>query len=142
MTTITPYLFFAGQCEEALKFYTEHLGAQVDVMMKFSDSPEPIPEGLLQPGFEDKVLHASFSIRGVRILACDSTENNPKFEGFRLAMSVPTEAEAHEAFSALAERGTILMPLGKTFWSPCFGMLNDKFNIGWMIMVSTEPPSA
>ncbi|MEZ6128471.1 MAG: VOC family protein [Planctomycetaceae bacterium] len=138
-TTINPYLFFAGRCEEALEFYGQALGAQVDMLMRFSESPEPTPPGMLQEGFENKVMHASFHIGNVPLMASDGCSDQSTFDGFRLALSVATEAEAHQAFDALADGGTVQMPLCKTFWSPCYGMVTDKFNVGWMVMVPGEP---
>ncbi len=134
-TTITPYLFFAGRCEEALQFYAQAIGAQVDMIMRFNESPDPVPPGMLQSGFENKVMHASFRVGDIGLMASDGCDDKSKFDGFRLALSVTTEAEAHQAFNALAEQGNIQMPLGKTFWSPCYGMVTDRFNVGWMVMV-------
>jgi PhnB protein len=133
--TITPYLFFGGRCQEALEFYQKALGAKIDMMLRFNQSPDPVPEGMLQPGFENKIMHASFRIGGVFLMASDGCDAKPKFDGFRLSLAMPTEAEAHKAFRALAEGGTIQMPLGKTFWSPCYGMVTDRFNVGWMVTV-------
>lgn len=134
-TTITPYLDFAGRCDEALAFYREALGAEVEMLMRFNESPEPPPPGMLQPGFENKVMHVSFLVRGVRLMASDGCDAKSKFDGFRLALTVPTEADARRAFDALAAGGTVQMPLTKTFWSPCYGMVTDKFGLGWMVMV-------
>lgn len=139
--TIAPYLFFAGRCEEALNFYREALGAQIDMIMRFNESPEPTPPGMLQPGFENKVMHASFRVEDVRLMASDGCDDKSKFDGFRLALTVPTESEAHKAFNALAAGGSIQMPLCKTFWSPCYGLVTDKFRVGWMVMVPGEPLS-
>ncbi len=139
-TTITPYLFFAGRCEEALDFYQKAIGAKVEMMMRFNESPEPVPPGMLQAGFENKVMHASLYIGEVRMMASDGCDDKSKFDGFRLALGMTTEAEAHKAFNALAEGGSIQMPLCKTFWSPCYGMVTDKFNVGWMVMVPGEVP--
>lgn len=69
------------------------------------------------------------------VMASDGCDDKSRFSGFRLALSVPTEAAADHAFSALAKEGTIEMPLTKTFWSPCYGMVTDKFGVGWMVMV-------
>ena len=139
-TTITPYLFFAGRCEEALNFNREALGAQTDMIMRFNESPEPTPPGMLQAGFENKVMHASFRVGDICLMASDGCDDKSKFDGFRSALTVPTEAEAHKAFNALTAGGSIQMPLGKTFWSPCYGMVTDKFNVGWMVMVPDEAP--
>lgn len=137
-TTITPYLFFAGRCEEALEFYRTNLGAEVEMLMKFSESPEPAPPGMLQAGFEDKIMHAAFRVRGVLLFASDGCNEQSVFGGFRLAIAVPTEADAHKVFDGLADGGSVQMPLTKTFWSSCYGMVTDRFNVGWMVML-TEP---
>lgn len=134
-TTITPYLFFGGRCEEALAFYRTALGAEVEMVMKFDESPEPPPPGMLQAGFEKKVMHSSFTVRGVRLMAADGCDDKSKSEGFQLAMTVADEADARKVFDALTPGGSVQMPLCKTFWSPCFGMVADKFGITWMVMV-------
>ena len=134
-TTITPYLDFAGRCAEALEFYKKSVGAQVEMVMRFNESPHPAPPGMLQAGFEAKVMHSSLTINGARIMATDGCNDQSKFDGFQLSLSVENEAAAHKAFDALAAGGSIQMPLTQTFWSPCFGMLTDKFNIRWMINV-------
>ena len=134
-TTITPYLFFGGRCEEALEFYRKALGAEVEMVLRFNESPEPPPPGVLQPGFEKKIMHASFRVRGVALMASDSCDDKAKFDGFRLALTVPNEADARRAFAALADGGTVQMPLAKTFWSPCYGMVTDRFGLGWMVTV-------
>ncbi|MBA4187309.1 MAG: VOC family protein [Planctomycetaceae bacterium] len=134
-TTISPYLFFGGRCEEALNFYREALGAEVDMLMRFDESPDPTPPGMLQTGFEKKVMHAAFRIRGIPLMASDGCDDKSKFDGFRLALSVSTEADATRSFDALADGGSVQMPLCKTFWSPCYGMVTDRFGLGWMVMV-------
>jgi PhnB protein len=134
--TITPYLGFGGRCEEALNFYRTALGAEVDMIMRFDESPEPAPPGMLQPGFEKKIMHASFRIRGIPLMASDGCSDKSKFDGFRLALTVTTEADAKRCFDALANGGTVQMPLTKTFWSPCYGMVTDRFGLGWMVMVA------
>jgi len=133
--TIAPYLFFSGRCDEALDFYTKALGAKVEMKMRFNESPEPTPPGMLQAGFESKVMHSSFLVGEQRVMASDGCDDKSKFDGFRLVLSVGTEAEAHKAFDALADGGKVDMPLCKTFWSPCYGMVTDRFNVGWMVMV-------
>jgi PhnB protein len=134
--TIEPYLFFNGSCEQAVEFYRKALGAEVEMMMRYKESPEPLPPGKLPPGFEEKIMHSSFRVGGTLVMASDGCENGkPKFEGFSLSLSVPNKAEAERAFAALAKGGQVQMPLTKTFWSPCFGMVQDRFGIGWMITV-------
>ncbi|CAN5478258.1 VOC family protein [soil metagenome] len=139
-TNITPYLFFGGRCEEAINFYRTALGASVDMIMRFNESPEPTPPGLLQPGFETKVMHASIRIHGIPLMCSDGCNDTSKFDGFRLALTVPTEAEAQRSFEALAAGGSVEMPLTKTFWSPCYGMVSDRFGVGWMVMVPGPSP--
>ncbi|MEX1042703.1 MAG: VOC family protein [Pirellulaceae bacterium] len=139
MTNVQPYLFFSGRCEEAIEFYKSTIGAEVTMLMRFSDSPDQPPEGMLEAGFENKVMHASLSIGGSPIMASDGCDSNESFKGFRIALTLPTEAETKRAFSALAEGGQVDMPLDKTFWSPCFGMLTDKFGLGWMVSVIDGP---
>jgi PhnB protein len=134
-TLVQPYLFFGGRCEEALEFYKKALGAQVDFLMRYKDSPEKAPPGSMPAGFENKVMHATFRIDGNTLMASDGCEEGAKFEGFSLSLAVPTEAEADRAFAALAEGGQVRMPLTKTFWSPRFGMVQDRFGIGWMVSV-------
>ncbi|HET6576189.1 MAG TPA: VOC family protein [Fimbriiglobus sp.] len=134
-TTITPYLFFGGRCDEALAFYRAALGAEVETVMRYDESPEPAPPGMLAPGFEKKVMHATFRVRGVQLMASDGINDKSKFGGFRLALAVPAEADARQAFDALAEGGSVQLPLSKTAWSLCFGMLTDKFGVGWMVNV-------
>lgn len=133
--TITPYLFFSGRCEEALEFYRRSLGAEIEMVLRFDEAPDAPPPGMLQAGFEKKIMHASFTIGGARIMASDGCDDGAKFDGFRLAITVGTEEAAHKAFNALADGGTVQMPLCKTFWSPCYGMVTDRYNVGWMVMV-------
>lgn len=134
-TLVQPYLFFGGRCEEALDFYRTALGAQVEMVMRFNESPEPVPPGMLQPGFENKVMHSAFRIGATTVMASDGCDDKSSFSGFSLALSVPTEADADRVFAALADGGKITMPLVKTFWSPRYGMLTDRFGINWMVMV-------
>jgi len=134
--TVETYLFFNGRCDEALAYYRTALGAQVDFIMRYNESPDAIPPGVLPPGFEDKIMHASFRIGETRLMASDGSELGANFTGFSLSLSLPTVAEVERAFSALADGGKVGMPLAKTFWSPCFGMLTDRFGISWMLTVA------
>ena len=135
--TIEPYLFFNGRCEEAIGFYRKALGAEVEMMMRFKESPEAPPPGTVPPGFEDKIMHASFHIGQARLMASDGySAEKASFQGFSLSLSVPSEAEADRVFAALADGGQVKMPLTKTFFAPRFGMLEDRFGMGWMILVA------
>lgn len=134
-TLIQPYLFFSGNCEEAVKFYQKALNAEVEMMMRFKDSPEPPPGGL-PPGFENKIMHCSFRVGGNTLMASDGCgDEGGGFKGFSLSISVPTIPEAEKAFAALSDGGQVQMPLTQTFWAPKFGMLTDRFGIGWMVSV-------
>lgn len=137
-TSLEPYLFFSGRCEEALAFYSTTLGAETTFMMRYSDSPEATPPGMLAPGFENKVMHATFTIGGNTLMASDGCDDKTSFSGFKLSLSLPTQTETERVFNLLAEGGSIQMPLAKTFWSPSFGMLTDKFGLEWMVSVEDE----
>lgn len=129
-----PYLSFEGRCEEAVEFYRRALGAEVEMMMRNKEAPEKPPPGMLPPGSENKILHTSFRIAGNMIMASDgSCSGKPNFNGFGLSLTVETEAEADRLFNALADGGKITMPIGKTFWSPRFGMVTDRFGVPWMV---------
>jgi PhnB protein len=130
---VETYPFFSGRCEEAVNFYTAAVGARLEMLMRFKESPDAPPPGMVPPGWDDKVMHASFRLGDKRVMASDGCQPGESFKGFSLSLSVATEAEARRAFDALAEGGQVTMPLGKTFWSPCFGMLTDRFGVGWMV---------
>jgi len=109
------------------------------MLMRYDESPQPMPPGSIPAGFEKKVMHATFRIGDSLLMASDGNEEALNFNGFSLSLACPTEGEAKQAFSALAEGGQVTMPLSKTFWSPCFGMLEDRFGVGWMISVASGP---
>lgn len=132
---VRPYLFFGGRCEEALEFYKEALGAQVGMVLRFNESPDPVPEGLLKPGFETKIMHSEFTVGNMTIMASDGCGDEAPFAGFSLTLTVPTAEAADRIFNALANGGKINMPLGPTFWSPRYGQVADKFGVAWMVMV-------
>ena len=135
--SVQPYLFFGGRCEEALEFYRSALGAEVVTLSRFNEAPDP---GMAQPGMEEKVMHASFRIGETILMASDGQcQGEPRFEGFSLSIIVPDDAAAERAFNALAEGGKVEMPLTQTFWAPKFGMLKDRFGVGWMISVQHKP---
>jgi PhnB protein len=134
---VQPYLFFDGRCEEAVEFYRRALGAEVTMLMRFKDSPEPPQPGMVPPGSESKVMHTSFRIGETTVLASDGQcVGSPSFQGFSLSLTVPKEAEAERLFAALADGGQVQMPLAKTFFSPRFGMVADRFGVSWMIYVA------
>jgi PhnB protein len=134
---VQPYLFFDGRCEEALEYYRKTVGAEIEMLMRFKDSPEPPQTGACAPGSGDKVMHASFRIGETMLMASDGRcQGKPSFQGFSLSLTVPTEAEADKVFSALSDGGQVQMPLTKTFFSKRFGMLIDRFGVCWMILVA------
>ena len=138
---VGPYLFFDGRCEEAIEFYRKALGAEVDMLMRFKDSPEPPQPGMHPPGSENKVMHANLRIGETQIMASDGRcGGKPHFDGFALSITVPTEAEADRRFTALADGGKVQMPLARTFFSPRFGMVTDRFGVLWMIIVQLSGP--
>ncbi len=134
---IQPYLFFDGRCEEAVEFYRKALGAEVVMLMRFKDSPVPPEPGMIPPGSGDKIMHGSLRIGETTVLVSDGQcQARQSFQGFALSLTVANDAEADRRFKALAEGGQVRMPLTKTFFSPRFGMLIDRFGVSWMIYVA------
>jgi PhnB protein len=134
---IQPYLFFDGRAEEAAAFYRGKLGAEVTMLMRNKDAPEKPPPGMLPPGSENKVMHMALRIGETTVLASDgSCKGKPSFQGFSLSLTVKDAAEAARVFAALSDGGQVQMPLGKTFFSPSFGMVADRFGVGWMVYVA------
>ena len=134
---VQPYLFFDGRCEEAVEFYRNVLGAEVTMLMRFKDSPEPPQPGMVPPGAEDKVMHANFRLGDSTVMASDGRcQGQPSFQGFSLTLSVTSEAEAERLFAALGDGGQVQMPLTKTFFSQRFGMIADRFGVSWMVLVA------
>jgi PhnB protein len=135
---VQSYLFFDGRCEEALEFYRRALGAETTMLMRFKDSPEPPPPGCA-PSSDNTVMHSSFRIGDTTIMASDGRAmGKPNFDGFSLSLSVASEAEADRRFNALADGGEVIMPLGKTFFSPRFGMVSDRFGVKWMVIIPQQ----
>ena len=132
---VQSYLFFYdGRCEEAVEFYQKALDAKVEMLMRFKDAPEKPSEGCVAPGSDHKVMHASFRVGDTMIMASDGNGlEKGGFDGFSLSLAVSDKAQADRYFNALAEGGNVIMPLGETFWSPRFGMVKDRFGIGWMV---------
>ena len=134
---VRTYLFFDGRCDEALAFYREALGAEVEALMRFSENPDPpTADCQMPPGWENKVMHASLRIGDTTLMASDGrSAQQPDFQGFSLVLNAADEAEADRLFAVLSEGGHVQMPLGKTFFSPRFGMVADRFGVSWMIIV-------
>ena len=138
---IEPYLFFNGRCEEAVEFYKKALGAEVLMLMRFKESPEPPQPGMIPPGSENKIMHVSLRIGDATVMASDGRcTGQSSFKGFCLSLDARNEAEANKLFAALADGGQVQMPLAKTFFSPRFGMVADRFGVNWMIIVAPRTP--
>ena len=132
MSQLEPYLFFNGNCAEAVRFYEKALGGKLEMMMKASEAPA----GNGCPGANpDAVMHACVEIEGRRLMASDwmSPEPYPGIKGVSISLVYPTVEEAKRKFEALSKGGTVIMPLDKTFWVESFGMLTDKFGTNWMV---------
>lgn len=135
---VQPYLFFDGRCEEAVAFYGKALGAEVTMLMRFKDSPEPQQPGTAPHCAEDKIMHTSFRIGDTTVMASDGRcAGQAGFQGFSLSITAADVTEAERLFAALADGGQVQMPLTKTFFSPLFGMVADRFGVSWMIIVAS-----
>ena len=134
---VQPYLFFDGRCEEAIEFYKKALGAKVEMLMRFKDSPEPAQPGMHPPGSDNKVMHASLRIGETTVMASDGhCQGKPSFQGFSLSITAANDSEAERLFTALGNGGQVQMPLTKTFFSSRFGMVADRFGVSWMVIVA------
>src|ERR1700722_7669703 len=136
---VQTYLFFDGRCEEAIDFYRGALGAEVTMLMRFKDCPQPAQESPAQegctiaPGTENKVMHASLRIGDATVLVSDGRcTGQTVFQGFALPLDAPSEAEAERRFAAVGSGGQVQMPLAKTFFAKSFGMVIDRFGVTWM----------
>ncbi|MBU6460522.1 MAG: VOC family protein [Proteobacteria bacterium] len=136
---IQPYLFFAGRCEEAIGYYQKTLGAKVNFLMRFKESPDPIPPNKLPPGWEDKIMHGSLQVGHSTLLLSDGQNaGQPDFRGISLTLSVDSDEQAKLIFTRLAQNGQINMPLGATFFASSFGMLTDYMGVTWMIIAGQK----
>jgi PhnB protein len=133
---VQPYIFFDGRCDEALKFYEKALGAKVDMLMRFQDAPD---QSMISPDSKDKVMHAAVHIGDTQVLMSDGRcLGKPSFQGFALTISATDDAEGDRRFNALAEGGQVQMPMAETFFASRFGMVADKFGVGWMVLVEKK----
>jgi len=131
---VQPYLFLDGRAEEAIEFYKKTIGAKVEMLMRWKDSPD---KSMCASGNENKVMHSCLRIGETAVMASDGRNTgNPEFKGFALSINAKDEAEADRLFGALSDGGQVTMPMAKTFFSPRFGMLADKFGVNWMIVVA------
>lgn len=131
--SVLPYVFFDGRCEEAIDFYKKAIGARPETLMRFKEAPD---QSMISPGSQDKIMHAHVKIGDATVLMSDGRcLGKPSFQGFALTISAKDEAEADKMFAALSDGGQVTMPMAETFFSPRFGMLADKFGVGWMVIV-------
>ena len=132
---VTPYLTLNGRCEEAINFYKAELGAEVLALLRFKENPPPADR--VPANWDNKVMHSCFKIGDTQIMATDGDrEDKAGFSGVRLSIEVKSEAEAERAFNGLSKGGQVKMPLGKTFFSPRFGMVEDRFGLSWMVVTT------
>jgi PhnB protein len=139
MPQLNPYLSFDGTCAEAMKFYEQALGAKLDALITYGQMPvsdEPVP-----PSHADRVMHAYLVHPDFTIMAGDTPPGVPhtEMQGIMLALTYPTAEEGRRVFAALAEGGTITMPLGETFWAEAFGMVTDRFGTSWGVNGGMKP---
>jgi PhnB protein len=137
MLVVQPYLHFGGRAKEALAFYAETLGAKTEFVMLFKDSPEA--ERTPQD-WQDKIMHTTFSIGSSQLMASDGAPGQPHagFHGFALSIQTDSVAAGEKLFNTLSAGGKVTVPWAKTFFSPGFGILVDKFGVGWMVYVPHE----
>jgi len=138
---VQSYLSFEGRCDEAIAFYKKALGAEVVQLMRYSDAPQ-MPTGEAEAGCAggaptaDKVMHSVLRIGETELMASDGRcSGQPEFKGIMLALTAATDAQARQWFDALADGGQVMQPLTPTFFSSSFGMLTDRFGIGWLLVV-------
>jgi len=128
---LNSYLSFKGDCEEAFKFYEKCLGAQSGAIFRYGGTPlaHQVPAD-----WSDKVMHGSLTVGGQVLMAGDVAPDRyetPK--GFSLSLHIESASDAERVFHELARDGRVVVPLAKTFWAPCFGMVVDRFGIPWLI---------
>jgi PhnB protein len=135
MPTLDSYIFFDGQCAEAMRFYERTLGGKMQAMMTYAESPEQGADGCAPSSDPNRIMHACVVLPDGRMLmASDSPAGMHKpMAGFALALNYPTAQEARKVFDTLANGGSVMMPMGKTFWTEAFGMLTDRFGTPWMV---------
>ncbi|TWU61687.1 hypothetical protein V7x_33750 [Crateriforma conspicua] len=135
---VSTYLFFDGHCEEALRFYESRLDAEILFVMRFKDNPEPNPDCPIPAGFDDKIMHASVRIGNTVVMASDGAsmaeDASVGMNGFRMVYTTDDPERIRQVFDHLADGGKPEMPPVKTFWSPSYGMVTDRFGVPWMVM--------
>lgn len=137
MSQLEIYLFFNGQCAEAIRFYEGALGGTARIV-RVRDTPDAAN---FPPEAQDRLMHARLEAGGVSLMASDwmAPEAYPGMHGFSNCLTAPTTAEAKSLFDKLADGGTVTMPFAKTFYSDGFGMIVDRFGAPWMVMSAVGP---
>ena len=130
------YVNFAGKCAEAFRFYEQHLGAKIGMMMTHGQGPDP---SKVAPELKDAVLHARLSIGGTELMGADIPTAQPMRSAY-LSLSVESDAEAERIYSALSDGGEVFMPMQETFFATRFGQLRDRFGLNWMILHERPMP--
>jgi len=131
---VQPYLSFEGRAQEAIDFYKSALGAKVDMVMHFKDAPAEV-QAQMSPQSKDKIMHAAFKIGDTQVMASDGQcSGKSQFSGIALTLNAASNAEAEKLFNALAQGGKVNMPMSETFFANRFGMVADKFGVGWMVL--------
>jgi PhnB protein len=136
MPELDAYLFFDGNCAEAMRFYEKTLGGKLESLMTHGEAPP----GAAPPGNDDRIMHASLVLDGRRLMASDAMAGQPyeRMQGISLSLTYPDAAEGRRIFDALADGGKVIMPYGETFWTKGFGMLVDRFGTPWMVNVASS----
>jgi PhnB protein len=137
MMKMNTYVNFAGRCADAFRFYEQHLGAKIGMMMTHGQAPEP---SRVKPELKDAVLHARISIGGTELMGADIPSAEPMRSSY-LSLGVESDAEAERVFAALSDGGEVFMPMQETFFATRFGQLRDQFGINWMIMHERPMPA-
>ncbi len=133
------HLNFSGNCKDAFAFYQKVFKADSPFSMTYGEAPHEMP---IPADWKDKVMHTAIPLGGGVLMGCDAPPDKTKaLGGFQVCVEDKDQAEVKRIFEALSEGGNVTMPLSKTFWSPLFGMLTDKFGVGWMLSVPGEQPN-
>ena len=130
------YVNFAGTCAEAFRFYEQHLGGTITMLMTHGQAPD---QSKVNPDWKDAVLHARISIGGTELMGADIPNAQPMRSSY-LSLNVETDAEAERIFSALSDAGEVFMPMQETFFATRFGQLRDRFGLNWMIIHERPMP--
>ena len=139
MPTLDNYIFFNGNCAEAMRFYERTLGGKLQALLTYAQSPVP-DQHSCGPGMEDRIMHACLVLDGRMLMASDSPPGMYQpMAGFSISLNYPTAAEARRVFDVLGEGGKVMMPMGKTLWADAFGAFTDRFGTPWMVGGGLQP---